>query len=106
MPPPPPPPVNVPLPPTANVAITPPQGADTPGRDDLLASIRKGNKLKKVPETEKKESKLDAGKVVDPNAPKKPNSGGSNNAPPKPAVYVYYNEYLSILILLITMMII
>ena len=82
--PPPPPPVNVPPPPkptSVPVSNAPPVKVE--GRDDLLSSIRKGNKLKKVPESEKKEKSGDiVGRVVDPNAPKKPAS--STPSQPKP----------------------
>ena len=78
-PPPPPPPSNVPPP----VAYKPPKEVSTAGRGDLLDSIRKGNKLKRVPESEKKEKSGDVvGKVLDRNAPKKP---ASESTPPKPA---------------------
>jgi len=79
--PPPPPPTNVPPP----VAMkTPPPGVDTAGRGDLLSSIRKGNKLKKVPESEKKEKSGDVvGKVVNPNAPKS-STPTRTATPPKP----------------------
>lgn len=99
MPPPPPPPVNVP-PPKVTVSNLPPPEVDSAGRGDLLSAIRKGQKLKKVPESEKKEKTGDVvGKVVDPNAPKKPSTSSASssaNAQPKPSLYVLFIYYLCV----------